>query len=124
MPVTRASKQREAVYNELKSRFDHPTAETLYLSLKEEFPNISLATVYRNLKVLEREGLVNKIPGVESDYYDAHCHTHYHFTCTTCKAVLDLQLDENVEINLLPKNFSGEIKAHSLMYYGTCSNCK
>ena len=36
----------------LLSRYDHPTADTVYLHVKEEFPNISLGTVYRNLALL------------------------------------------------------------------------
>ena len=43
------SRQREAIKTFLAGRYDHPTAETVYLGIKEEFPNISLGTVYRNL---------------------------------------------------------------------------
>ena len=41
------SRQREAIKTFLAGRYDHPTAETVYLGIKEEFPNISLGTVYR-----------------------------------------------------------------------------
>ena len=38
------SKQREAIKSFLAGRYDHPTAETVYLGIKQEFPNISLGT--------------------------------------------------------------------------------
>ena len=50
------SRQREAIKTFLAGRYDHPTAETVYLGIKEEFPNISLGTVYRNLSLLSDIG--------------------------------------------------------------------
>lgn len=56
--MTKHSKQRDAIFENLRSRKDHPTAEEIYLSLKPAMPAISLATVYRNLAQLENEGLI------------------------------------------------------------------
>lgn len=50
------SKQRESIKNFLVTRYDHPTAETVYLNIRKEFPNISLGTVYRNLNLLAEIG--------------------------------------------------------------------
>ena len=55
------SKQRESIKNFLVTRYDHPTAETVYLNIRKEFPNISLGTVYRNLSLLTELGEVIKI---------------------------------------------------------------
>lgn len=124
MSTLRSSKQRDAVLKDLQSRYDHPTAEDIYLSVKKEVSSISLATVYRNLKLLESEGLILKIPTGESDRFDGHTHSHYHFTCSDCHRVIDLEVEESVEIDSLPKNFDGTITAHSLMFYGICKECK
>ena len=43
--MLKRSKQRESIKKFLISRYDHPTAETVYMNIKEEFPNISLGTV-------------------------------------------------------------------------------
>ena len=51
------SRQREAIKTFLAGRYDHPTAETVYLGIKEEFPNISLGTVYRNLDLTVLTGI-------------------------------------------------------------------
>ena len=59
------SRQRESIKNFLATRYDHPTAETVYQNIRKEFPNISLGTVYRNwlcsLK-LERSGNFPLLP--------------------------------------------------------------
>lgn len=52
MPKTRYSKQRELIYENLKARCDHPTAEAIYSDLKKDNPGLSLGTVYRNLNFL------------------------------------------------------------------------
>ena len=54
------SKQRDAIEQFLATRYDHPTAETVYLNLREDYPKISLATVYRNLSLLAELGNIQK----------------------------------------------------------------
>ena len=58
------SKQRDAIKNFLADRYDHPTAETVYLNIKKEFPNISLGTVYRNLSLLAEIGEIQKLSSI------------------------------------------------------------
>ena len=55
------SRQRESIKNFLVTRYDHPTAETVYMEIRKEFPNISLGTVYRNLSLLSEIGEIQKI---------------------------------------------------------------
>ena len=124
MSTLRNSKQRDAVLRNLSERYDHPTAEDVYLDLKKEMPSISLATVYRNLRLLESEGLILKISTEESDRFDGHTHSHYHFTCNGCRRVLDLELKESAGVNSLVKDFGGTVTGHSLMFFGYCPDCK
>ena len=124
MSTLKTSRQRSAVLADLQSRYDHPTAEDVYMSVKDVIPTISLATVYRNLKLLESEGLILKIPTGESDRFDGHTHGHYHLTCLGCRKVLDLDIDPKVSLNALPRDFEGTVTSHSLMFYGICPDCK
>lgn len=124
MSTLRNSKQRDAVLQNLSERYDHPTAEDIYLSVKKQIPSISLATVYRNLKLLESEGLILKITTGDSDRFDGHTHEHYHFTCNECKRVLDLELEDGTNVNNLAKDFGGTVTNHSLMFFGICPQCK
>lgn len=123
MATLRHSNQRDAVLKDLQARYDHPTAEEVYLSVKKEMPSISLATVYRNLKLLESEGLILKITTGDSDRFDGHTHSHYHFTCNDCMKVFDLEIADT-DFCTLPRDFDGVITGHSLMFFGLCSKCK
>ena len=120
--MLKSSHQRDAILKELCSRYDHPTAEQLYLELKQSMPNLSLATVYRNLNLLESEGLVLRIKTSGGDRFDGQIKNHYHFTCEKCGSIIDIELSE-CDINSLPLPFGGIIRSHSLMYYGLCAEC-
>lgn len=125
MSTQRNSKQRDAVYADLLSRYDHPTADEVYFSVKRVLPNISLATVYRNLKLLESEGLILRITTDDSDRYDGHTQNHYHLMCDSCKKVSDLNIKGGVDLNGLPDSeFQGEIRSHALLFFGLCKDCK
>lgn len=120
------SRQREAIKNFLVSRYDHPTAETVYTNIKEEFPNISLGTVYRNLSLLAEIGEIQKLStGIGPDRFDGNAAPHYHFICNCCGSVLDLEVSGLDHINVLAgQNFDGEIEGHQIYFYGKCPNCK
>lgn len=126
MAINKYSRQREAIKEYLSQTKEHPTADTIYMDIRETYPNISLGTVYRNLNLLVEKGEVLRLIGMdESDRYDANTHDHYHFLCTECKRVLDIEM-ESVDqiIDKANKNFSGEIEGHVTYFYGKCNNCK
>ena len=58
MAALKYSRQRESIKEFLRSRTDHPTADTVYENLRQIYPNISLGTVYRNLSVRFRRSAV------------------------------------------------------------------
>ena len=122
--MTRHSKQRDAVFRNLCSRFDHPTAEELYLSLKKELPDISLATVYRNLSVLESEGKIMRIACDGTSRYDAVFADHAHFICRLCGKVTDIPISELNITKQISGNFDGIIETQSLIFGGICPECK
>lgn len=125
MATLKYSRQREAIKDYLISTYDHPTADTVYLNVKQEHPNISLGTVYRNLNLLAEIGEINKITTpYGGDRFDGHTDPHYHFCCTKCGKVIDLDLKELHWVNQeAEKNFDGTIDSHSMMFYGTCGEC-
>ncbi len=124
MSIVRNSKQRNAIFSELKSRRDHPTADELYQSLKPDYPGLSLATVYRNLRQLCDEGLVKCITGAQSDHYDAFTEPHYHLCCKKCNRIYDLEMPYMPEIGEKAQSFyKGRIDTYTLMYKGVCEKC-
>ena len=120
------SKQRESIKNFLVTRYDHPTAETVYLNIRREFPNISLGTVYRTLTLLAEIGEIQKLsPGIGPDRFDGNPAPHYHFICRHCGCVMDLTVSGLDHINILAgQDFDGEIEGHITYFYGACPSCK
>jgi Fur family peroxide stress response transcriptional regulator len=125
VPMRKYSRQREAIKTFLAGRYDHPTAETVYMNIREEFPNISLGTVYRNLSLLAEIGEIQKLsPGMGADRFDANTSPHYHFICNHCGSVLDLKVEGLDHINILAgQGFDGEIEGHIAYFYGKCRCC-
>lgn len=127
MTTYKFSRQRESIKNYLAETNEHPTADMVYMHVREEFPNISLGTVYRNLNVLTECGEAIKITGPDGrDRFDGRVWPHNHFYCTTCRRILDLDLDmkEIEQINkTAAENFDGIIESSNTMFYGKCSRC-
>ena len=123
--MTKHSRQRECIKEFLTNRFDHPTAETIYLNVKKEFPNISLGTVYRNLSLLTNQGIIRKLStGIGPDRFDGNTSPHYHVLCIECGSVLDLDMENIDHINTLAgSQFDGEIYGHVTYFLGKCRNC-
>lgn len=119
------SRQRECIKNFLADRYDHPTAETVYINVKEDFPNISLGTVYRNLSLLAELGEIQKIStGIGPDRFDGNPKPHYHFFCNKCGSVIDLKMEGINHINVIAgSQFDGRIDGNITYFYGRCINC-
>ncbi|HPZ00162.1 MAG TPA: transcriptional repressor [Clostridiales bacterium] len=122
MAKLRQSKQRDAIYANLSSRYDHPTAEELYSSVKESIPNISLATVYRNLKQLAEIGQIRILHSETADHFDADISTHYHLYCTSCQRIYDYPVSEIPEIAKIMAQDSNLV-SYDLVFTGVCTQC-
>ena len=119
------SRQREVIKEFLYSRYDHPTADDVYVNIRKQYPNISLGTVYRNLTLLSDMGEIIRLRvGDGVDHFDADTSPHNHFICSECGCVVDLKM-ENIDYitEAASKNFGGEIKGHSTYFYGYCEDC-
>lgn len=127
MSAIKYSRQREAIKNFLMTRKDHPTADVVYSSVRNEFPNISLGTVYRNLSLLADLGEISRLRvGDGVDHFDYDTSPHYHFVCSKCGNVTDLDIDSLKEIDALcGKDLNGNLIAgHVAYFYGTCNCCR
>ena len=120
------SRQREAIKDFLMTRNDHPTADVVYSNVRTEFPNISLGTVYRNLTLLADLGEIARLRvGDGVDHFDADTSPHYHFVCSDCGSVIDLEMDSIDSINqTASRNFEGQIAGNITYFYGLCPHCK
>ena len=122
--MVRHSKQRDAIFDNLCSRYDHPTAEDIYFSLKPSMPALSLATVYRNLSQLESDGKIIRIESAGTARYDGNINLHYHLSCINCGGVFDVFMDDDCGIcKKASEIFDGKILTHSVLFTGYCSAC-
>jgi Fur family peroxide stress response transcriptional regulator len=120
------SRQRQVIMDFLMTRKDHPTADVVYTNVRQTYPKISLGTVYRNLTLLADMGEIQRLRvGDGVDHFDADTSPHYHFLCSKCGSVIDLEMD-NIDgiVDTAAKNFDGEIDGHITYFYGVCGSCR
>lgn len=118
----RYSRQREAIYQALKSTKSHPDAEWVYCKVRQTIPDISLGTVYRNLRQLADSGEVTIIETEDkSMHFDADTSPHLHFVCSECGSIKDLFMDSGMLPKLNDMGFMA--KTEKAVYYGVCNDC-
>lgn len=120
------SKQRELILNALREHPVHPTAEQLYIRLRDEGKEVSLGTIYRNLGLLARSGVIQKIciPN-DSDRFDGCMDRHYHVICDECGEVTDVGLGCMEKLEEQIQDQTGfAVTSHDLVIRGICKNCQ
>lgn len=122
----RKTRQRQVILEELRAVTSHPTAVELYELVRRRLPRVSLGTVYRNLDLLARSGLIEKLEhsGGEARF-DANTAQHDHLRCVRCGRVddvmappLDLTRPEDHDLR------GYELIGHRLEFLGICPRCR
>lgn len=124
MANSKRSYQREVILDILSKNRCHPSASCVYEQTRKIIPNISLGTVYRNLSKLAQDGTVLRLDlGIGTEHFDFDTTPHYHIVCEKCNAVTDV-FEYKDSLNSLAKaHYGGEIKSHTLVFYGVCEEC-
>ena len=121
----RTTKQKEFIKEYLKNSYIHPTAFDVLKSAKENNINIGLTSIYRILnKMVEKQEAFSIITKDNIVHYDTNRGDHYHFICTSCNKIIDIDHDIEVFIQLEKRykiNFSSIQDVH---IYGLCSDCE
>ena len=119
------SRQRETVYDVLRSTKDHPSADWIYGECKKIIPNIGLATVYRNLEQLVAQGKAIKVPvGQDKDRFDADVSLHVHGACPVCGKVWDEEVSAHLNDALKAECEKNHSDGYSLTFFRVCGECK
>ena len=91
--------QREAVFQVILDREDHPTASDIFEAARRRLPGISYATVYNSLRYLKEAGLVHEISfGDSASRYDGVMERHDHAICNCCGKLVDLDMPEAAKL--------------------------
>lgn len=122
----RNTRQRQVILEELQNLTSHPTAAALYETVRRRLPKISLGTVYRNLELLARMGVIQKLDFAGGEArFDGNVARHDHLRCVRCGRVDDVSAPP-LDLSEGPTNdWSGyRILGHRLEFFGICPECR
>ena len=127
MKATPVTPQRRLLLSIMREAGRHLDAKELYRRASERDPNISLATVYRNLRVFEKQGLINERHlGQARCYYEMkRLGEHQHLVCEACGQVIEFEsplLRKLVAEVQRKSNFS--VTKVEVYLKGHCHKCK
>ncbi|MBI88747.1 MAG: transcriptional repressor [Candidatus Marinimicrobia bacterium] len=117
----RFSQQRQIIKEIIFSTNSHPTADWVYTKAKTILPNISLGTVYRNLKQLEKNGIIRIVYDGSLARYDWNTKPHNHLKCQICGEMIDAHLNKNNLIKDGKANYDFEVSDVEITLIGKCS---
>ena len=129
--MQRHSKKRQSILDCLRSTREHPSADWIYAQLKPVYPELSPATVYRNLRQLQKEGLIRSVGIVRGqERFDADLSPHAHAFCVRCGKMIDV--DAQPETDVLPDGLTDRISRRTgfelhgveLQFSGLCPECR
>lgn len=117
--------QRLEVFREITSAKDHPSAEDLYQRLRQRLPSVSMDTVYRTLDLLERCGVVSKVPVSQGPArFEGNPSPHHHCICSRCNAVSDVAWPDADALPLPQETLAwGRVLSRNIQLLGLCSSC-
>lgn len=120
------SKQRETIFEYVKSVDTHPTAETVYSQVRKQDKNISLGTVYRNLDKLADNGMILRLKMAnEKDRFDGNTSHHYHGICSKCGKLVDIFAEYYKNIDeYVSKKSNLTVLSHDIVFNVVCPECE
>lgn len=102
------------------------TAQEIYEKVKSRNPSINFSTVYRNLELLCKLGVINKLninSGI-SHFELRHKEHHHHIICLGCGDMQSIDLCPYGEIKDSRLNEMGFVPVeHKFEIYGYCKKC-
>lgn len=122
----RNTRQRQVILEELQKVTSHPTAVVLYQIVCQRLPKISLGTVYRNLDLLTRTGIIQKLEiGGQEARFDGNPTPHDHVRCVKCGRVDDIHGPPLDLVGGRTHDFNDYcVLGHRIEFFGVCPQCK
>ncbi len=122
----KATHQRMEILRELAGTTEHPDAETVYTRVRQRIPAISLDTVYRTLRLLEKKGVISRVPSRQDRArFDANMDHHHHFVCEACGRIVDFNSTALDDFRPPPEVAAlGRVDSVHVELRGRCRTCK
>ncbi len=118
-PARRMTRQKQAIYDNVMNRCDHPTAQEIHHDLSPL--GIGLATVYRNLALLAQDGSITTVEHEGELRYDCNNEAHGHATCTACGRLWDIPLP--APYDAIEASGLVDVEQVELTLRGVCTSC-
>jgi len=118
--------QRIAILEFLSKEDGHYSAEDIYTTLKKDFPYMSFSTVYNTLKTLSDLHIVEELYLLDKKVvFDTNTKPHFHFLCTKCGKIYDINPSQSINMEELKKNMPEGFYPDTLhvYIYGICKEC-
>ena len=125
-PLLRMTRQRRVILEELRHTRSHPTADELFERVRKRLPRISLGTVYRNLDLLSKCGIIQKVRAIGAQTrYDGDTTDHSHICCVQCGRLDDIPGALPVTVQAPVAGFADyEVLGHRVEFLGVCPPCQ
>jgi Fur family peroxide stress response transcriptional regulator len=118
----RLTPQRQQVYDVLRHKRDHPTAEEVFIRAKRQMPEISHATVYNCLDALVKCGLARQVTVDRgATRFCPNMTEHGHFHCSVCGTIYDMALPPELPGLAVPRGFKPH--RYEVAIHGLCADC-
>lgn len=117
---------RSAISNFLINSSLPVTAEEIINFLRSKKLHTNKVTVYRNLDVLYKNGLLDRLEFGEGKFrYELKKKHHHHLVCAKCSKIEDISEDFTLDFEDKIRKKSGFlVKNHALEFFGICKNCQ
>lgn len=122
------TRERECVYEKVKSLPDHFDGERLYEILKKDNRDIARGTVFRTIPLLLESGViqisVGKGKGEFFERSNSKSH-HDHIICVSCGKVIEYHCEEIEKFQQkVCKTYDAELLFHDHKLFVHCSRCR
>jgi Fe2+ or Zn2+ uptake regulation protein len=118
--------QRRMIIDAFEQCPAHYTAQEIFEKVRLQNPNINFSTVYRNLELLCRLGIINKLnisSGI-SHFELKHEDHHHHLVCIKCGDMQSIDICPYREIENAELDELGFVPIeHRFEIYGYCKKC-
>jgi Fur family transcriptional regulator, ferric uptake regulator len=123
----RLTPQRQLVWDALRRRGGHVTAEEICADVQRTIPGFNIASVYRTLELLERVSMVrtsNLGDGRRTYEMDEGSEGHHHLVCEDCHTTVHFGPEPVAGLRRqLENDYGFHFDDLELVVFGLCPNC-
>lgn len=124
----RITRARRAAVEIFAKRHIPMSAADVLAALRKRSVAANPATVYRELRFLEREGVLSSVHFKDGivRYELADLPHHHHLVCTSCNVVADVHMHGDLAAfeKRIARKTGFAVSDHTLEFYGTCRRCR